>query len=396
MYLAILAPIYIAANVYLFIRIMNWIAVWFPLFLRKNHWIVPVVVYSVFALSFLIAFILPQCGLQRLFKIIGNYWLGVLVYIMLIVVTADILRLVCMFILRIDRKRFSAKAHRIVGCVCAFAIIAVSVLGVVNAGIIRVTPYEITVNKRAGTARSIKAVLIADMHLGYNIGVRQMRSMVEKINRENADIVLIAGDIFDNEWEAISKPDEIAKILRGIKSKEGVYACYGNHDIEEPILAGFTFGGKGEKTASTEMESFLTSAGIHVLQDSAVVIDDSYVIYGRADRQRPGRGITKRAEPSELVSGIDMTKPVIVIDHQPHQLDDLAKAGVDVDLCGHTHDGQLFPGNLIIKLFWKNSYGYMKIGDMHNIVTSGVGLFGPNMRVCTKPEICPITINFAS
>lgn len=83
-----------------------------------------------------------------------------------------------------------------------------------------------------------------------------------------------------------------------------------------------------------------------------------------------------------------------MIDHQPRELDELAAAVVDADLCGHTHDGQLFPLNLTSKMLWKNSCGYLQVGNMHNIVTSGVGLFGPNMRVATKAEICSITLHF--
>ena len=70
------------------------------------------------------------------------------------------------------------------------------------------------------------------------------------------------------------------------------------------------------------------------------------------------------------------------------------RQGVDVDLCGHTHDGQMFPGNLTVRLFWENACGCLRVGSMHSIVTSGVGLFGPNMRVATRAEICPITIHF--
>ena len=92
---------------------------------------------------------------------------------------------------------------------------------------------------------------------------------------------------------------------------------------------------------------------------------------------------------------MDKSKLIIVLDHQPRELAALAAAGVDLDLCGHTHDGQMFPGNLVVRPFWENFYGYLKKGDMHNIVTSGVGLFGPNMRVGTKAEICPITVHFS-
>ena len=92
---------------------------------------------------------------------------------------------------------------------------------------------------------------------------------------------------------------------------------------------------------------------------------------------------------------MDLTKPVLVIDHEPRELQELADAGVDVDLCGHTHDGQLFPGNLLSGLMWENSCGYLQKDSMHNIVTSGVGVFGPDMRVGTNAEICDIRIHFA-
>lgn len=101
-----------------------------------------------------------------------------------------------------------------------------------------------------------------------------------------------------------------------------------------------------------------------------------------------------RKTPAELVEGLDADKPILVLDHQPRELEALAEAGVDVDLCGHTHDGQMFPGNLTVRLFWENACGCLRVGSMHSIVTSGVGLFGPNMRVATRAEICPITIHF--
>ena len=144
------------------------------------------------------------------------------------------------------------------------------------------------------------------------------------------------------------------------------------------------------------MDEFLENAGIKLLKDESVMIDDEIYLYGRPDARRPGRGITKRKTPSEITASMDKDKPIIVIDHEPSQLKALAKAGVDVDLCGHTHDGQLFPGNLTIKLMWENAYGYLKKGKMHNIVTSGVGLFGPNMRVGTKSEISVVNIHFKS
>ncbi len=387
-----LAPIYIIVNIYIFMRITGWLKTGFPVLGTRRGIVLSAAVYSFFAVSFLTAFLMPEGTVQRSMKLLGNYWLGVLLYMIFVIVVADIVRLVLLHILHIEREKLcNPKMRRIAGRLCAALILAVSVCGVINAGIVRTTPYEITIDKRAGDLESIKVVLAADTHLGYNIGVRQMEKMVEKINEQDADLVVIAGDIFDNEWKAVEKPDELARILRGIHSKYGVYACYGNHDIEEPILAGFTFGSDENKSSHHEMDDFLEDAGIHLLRDEGVLIDNAFYLYGRPDALRSG---TQRLAASEITKAMDLEKPVFVIDHQPRELEELAAAGVDADLCGHTHDGQMFPGNLLMKFLWENSYGYLQVGSMHNIVTSGVGLFGPNMRVATKAEICPITVNF--
>ena len=142
------------------------------------------------------------------------------------------------------------------------------------------------------------------------------------------------------------------------------------------------------------MDAFLEQAGIRLLRDEGVRIGDAFYLYGRPDYNRPGRGIVIRKTPAQITEGMDLRKPVIVLDHEPKELQELAAAGVDVDLCGHTHDGQMFPGNLVVRFFWENSYGYLQKDRMHNIVTSGVGVFGPDMRVGTKCEICRITVRF--
>ena len=144
------------------------------------------------------------------------------------------------------------------------------------------------------------------------------------------------------------------------------------------------------------MEELLTGAGITLLEDETVLIDDAFYLAGRLDRQKPLTEDGGRLSPQELLENLDHTKPIIVMDHQPKELQELADAGADLDLCGHTHDGQMFPGNLTVHLFWENACGYLQKGQMHNIVTSGVGVWGPAMRVGTKSEICKITVQFTS
>lgn len=390
-----LAPVYLLVNGYLLFRILKWAAICTPVFRKGPMRIAVILVYTFFTFSIPIAFVMSAGPAKRIMKLLSNYWLGVLLYLVLAVMAAEIVRLVlCLVQRKSIRKIYSEKLFAAVGAVCAVAVMVFSIWGIVNAGIIRVTPYEVTVDKSAGDLDSLHVVLIADLHLGYNIGITHMAKMVEMINEQDADLVVIAGDIFDNEYEALENPDKLMGILNGIEAKYGVYACYGNHDIQEPILAGFTFGGEDGKRSSQKMDQFMEKSNIRLLKDEAVLIDDSFYLYGRPDYERPGLGNEERKTPEEITAKLDLAKPVIVIEHEPRELEELADAGVDVDLCGHTHDGQMFPGNLTIDLMWENACGYLKKDQMHNIVTSGVGLFGPNMRVGTRAEICPITIRF--
>ena len=390
-----LSPLYIAFHLYNFRWLLRWMSSCSHHFKKKWIRLVLGLLYLFFAMSFVTAFFMPQCSLKRTVKLIGNYWLGFTLYMAFVIIIADLLRLLLKRSKRVDQQKLRSRRTFVInGAVCMALILGIGIYGIVNARIVHTTPYEITIDKDGGNFQDMKVVLVADLHLGYNIGVSQITKMVDKINAEDPDLVVIAGDIFDNEYEALEDPDALIALFRQIRSRYGIYACYGNHDINEKILAGFTFSSKNKKESDPRMDEFLQLAGVQLLRDEAVLINDSVYLYGRPDAQRPGRGITERKTPEEITSELDTDKPILVIDHQPRELDELAAAGVDADLCGHTHDGQLFPLNLTSKMLWKNSCGYLQVGNMHNIVTSGVGLFGPNMRVATKAEICSITLHF--
>ena len=391
----LLSPIYVLVQVYIVRWLMRWLGACRKEFRRFRSRLIVSAVYVFFASAMGVGFFLPAGPVKRFFVKIGNYWLGILLYTILIVGAADVIHIILKKSKKIDQEKLkSFKVFILSGILCAIGIVVLSIWGMINAGNVRTTRYETVIAKEAGDIKQMKVVMAADLHMGYNIGCDQIRKMVEKINAEDPDLVVFAGDIFDNEYDALEDPEELISILRGIKSRYGIYACYGNHDIKEKILAGFTFGGSRKKESDVRMDEFLEKAGITLLRDESVMIADSIYLYGRPDRQRPGRGIKIRKTPEEITADMDLSKPVFVIDHQPKELKELADAGVDLDLCGHTHDGQMFPGNLTIRLMWENACGYMKKGNMHNIVTSGVGIFGPNMRVGKISEICSVTVRF--
>lgn len=274
------------------------------------------------------------------------------------------------------------------------SIICFSIYGVIHYQDTDVIKYDVTVDKSADGLEDMRIVLVADTHLGYSVGNDMMEDMVELINEQDADLVVFAGDIVDNDYYALSDADEIAKTLSGIRSRYGVYGVYGNHDVEEQLIGGFTVPvGKGA-LVQPEVDEFVKKAGIEILEDESVTIAGNITLIGRMDASKPNSD-EGRKSIGELMKGVDKSGPVICIDHQPSQLRQKADAGVDMDLGGHTHDGQIFPGNLTIDLFWENAYGLDKIDDMYSVVTSGVGVWGPAMRIGTDSEIAVIDVSFA-
>ena len=394
-----LAPIYILLNIYVLRWGYLWIGNCHHLFQSRIFRIILTVIYTLIALTPLTGFLIRKPAfLHRILKITSNYFLGIFMYILMVLFSIDIVRLILKYAVHASWIQ-SRIVFAAVGACCICIVIIISFSGIYHAKHITVTPYTSTVDKSAPDMDSLKIVLLADTHFGYNSGAVHAQEIVDKINEQNPDLVCIAGDIFDNEYDAVREPEKISEILRTIRSKYGVYACWGNHDLNEPILAGFTFKHKKEDSKQLKdprMKRFLQNSNIQLLEDEAVLIDNSFYVVGRKDASLIEKIEEKRKTPAQLTQKLDKDKTIIVIDHQPKELQDIADAGVDLDLCGHTHDGQTFPGNFTVKFLWENPCGYLQKGSMHNIVTSGSGVWGPAMRVGTDSEICTINLIFSN
>lgn len=390
-----LLPFYLGVSSYMMFRFFYWMK-------HCNHrfnWLrfkVPfAVVYLFMALSPVIAFLLPKSAVAIVIRRISTYWIGIMLYSLLYVVLFDLLRLIAKHTKLKNTLLFSRGSVISIGSVVVACAVVTCLYGIFNARNIKVNEYSVTVNKSCGSDKHLKAVLVADLHMGYAIGVDHITNMVEKINQQDADIVIIAGDIFDNSYDGMDDPEGIKAQLRSIKSKYGVYAVYGNHDIDEKILMGFTFDWGGKQLHNEKMTNFMKECNIKLINDESVLINDEFYLVGRRDTDKPGTEDGTRAEISELTKDLDKTKPIFVLSHEPDELQKTADAGADIDFSGHTHDGQLFPGNLTIGLFWENPCGMIKKDNMYSIVTSGVGVYGTFMRVGTDAEICSVDIDFA-
>ena len=173
--------------------------------------------------------------------------------------------------------------------------------------------------------------------------------------------------------------NNLGEYLRQIKAKYGIYAVTGNHEYiggVEPAV------------------KYLTEHGVNVLRDSAVLIDDSFYIIGREDiRTRGFRGI-KRKPLEEIVKFLDRSKPLIMMDHQPFKLEEAEKNGIDLQISGHTHHGQLWPFNFVTKKVYELSWGYKQKGNTHYYVSCGAGTWGPPVKIGNISEIVNIKLNY--
>jgi hypothetical protein len=200
-----------------------------------------------------------------------------------------------------------------------------------------------------------------------------MDRFVEKVNAVNPDIVLIGGDVLEGNRQG-ERRGEFEAQFRRLKSKYGVYGVLGNHDLM----------GVGSDT-------FFDRAGIRLLQDTVVRVEDAFYLVGRND----GRW-GNRKSIHELMERCDGSLPVIVLEHRPTDLEQVSRSGVELLLAGHTHNGQLFPVNVIAMRQYEVSWGYKLQDRTHVFVTSGVQVWGPPVRTAGVSEIMVINVTFGN
>jgi predicted MPP superfamily phosphohydrolase len=235
-----------------------------------------------------------------------------------------------------------------------------------------------SIPKKNSKLNSLNVVVASDIHLGTIVSKKQLNAFVEKANALQPDIVLLPGDIFDEDIGPIIKKN-LGEDLEKLKSKYGVYAVTGNHEYIG-----------GVESAVEYMEKH----GINVIRDSAVLIDSSFYIIGREDRSVNRFSDKTRKDLFEITKDIDKNYPAILLDHQPFQLNLASENWIDLQLSGHTHHGQLWPLNYITSAIYEISWGYKKIGQTHYYVSSGYAGWGPPVRTGSRTELINIKIRF--
>ncbi|MGP9041819.1 metallophosphoesterase [Cytobacillus kochii] len=337
----------------------RWLSKTFSFRFKKTF----IVVVFLLAISFFVGFAIHLPVIEW----IGGYWLVIVGYGILLLPIINLLY----FISKKNAKFFTYSGWAIV----AFFTF-VFVYGTYNAWTPIVRDYQITIDQPTEAKEGkLKVLLAADLHLGTIIGNNHLEKLVKIANQEKPDIILIPGDIINDDITPYVE-QEMNKAMAKLEAPLGVFASPGNHDY---------YGGDNE-----QLKKELNDIGIHYLMDEAEIVNDQFVVIGREDLTNPNR---KTIE--ELIA-TNKTKdlPVIVLDHQPHEITEAQVAGADVILSGHTHRGQLFPANLITAKLFENDWGYMQKEQLHSFTTSGFGLWGPTLRIGSQSEVMIIEIDF--
>ena len=400
MLLVLYILIFSLLNAYVIWRTLRWMRHCNEVFSVIKYRFFLIIVLCLFSSIIIISYFLIEHPQFSFLHGLSSRWFGILFYIIFYIAIADIVRLLTKLVLKVFFKGkhediFKTKKIILPGGLLVVLLVGVtSIYGFIHVDKLHTVTYEATINKSVANIESMRIVMVADHHLGYILGADYMEEMVEKINELKPDIVCFAGDIFDNSFDSLDNPNAIRDAWLKIESKYGVYACWGNHDVTEALFSGFSVGSRKDALRDSRMDKLLKDSNIIALGDETVLIDNSFYMIGRLDYQKAGDGTNNRMTITELTQNLDLSKPVLLMDHQPRDLGDVANAGVDIDLSGHTHSGQMFPMNFTNKVEWENNYGFYKKGDMFSIVTSGIGVYGPAMRVMTNSEVVAIDVTF--
>lgn len=321
-----------------------------------------------------------SCAVTDFIVWIGAFWLAAMLYLFLSVLFIDILRLsnlIYPWMNNLFGNNIGNAKLWTMAAVSGIALLTVTI-GHINAVWTRVNHHSIQIAKDGGSLKKVRIVAASDIHMGTIIAKHRVSKLVKLINEQQPDIVLFAGDIVDEDLSPVISRNLGQKLVQ-INSKYGIYAITGNHEYiggAEPAI------------------KYLQEHGVNILRDSAALIANSFYIIGRDDKDSRRYAHQQRKELGELLNGIDRSKPSILLDHQPFHLDKVQEAGIDIQLSGHTHHGQLWPLNYITQAIFEVSSGYKKKGNSHIFVSNGYGTWGPPVRTGNRPEILVLDVEF--
>jgi len=341
---------------------------------RVVFYIVYFFLYSAFTIAMLGRNFFPL-AIQKILYLPGTIWMGFVLYLSGFFLFTDSFY----SIIRIFNRRLPSitKRYRKIQVYSGYFLISgLIVYGYYQFRHPQIVEQKIEIAKKAGEYKYLKIVGISDLHLGVVNDKKRMEQCVRLINAQHPDLIIIAGDLVDNNALPLEK-EGVWETINKLQAPLGTYFCLGNHEYLSGIDASM---------------QFLRKTDMHILIDSSVVINNSIQIIGRDDMH--GMRNYPRKSLNELVKNTNPDLPLILLDHEPFHLSEAEENGIDLQFSGHTHHGQIFPGNLITDKVYELAYGYRQKGNTHYFVSSGWGLWGPPLRIGTHSEVVVFNIEF--
>lgn len=336
------------------------------------------IIFWVLALSYIISMFLNKFispNLTNFLYLIGSYWMGLLMYTLL---TFPIIGIINIIISKSHlSNNLTDKYYIYQTILIALVFIIITTIGSFNAKNSYVTSFDIDIDKPS-FKEPVNVIMVSDIHLGNIIKNKKLSNMVKEINDLNPDIVIIAGDIIDSDIKPFLNTN-MGREFSKIKSTYGTYATLGNHDLMT----------KAEK----QIVRILEENSVKVLRDESILINDSLYIIGRDDITINRFSENDRASLLDLTHNLDKSKALIVIDHNPKYINESLNANIDLQLSGHTHKGQIAPGNLVTNKMFEIDYGYLKKDNLNVVVSSGYGTWGPPIRIGSRSEIVQMNLH---
>ena len=362
--LGIVLLIYVLTNYYIYIHIA-------PLCLSpRGKILIPLLLLIMAAYPvgrILQAFISPGITIKIIIAA-GSYYLAFMAYAFFLVLFMDIYRLLSSFsFLPLLGTTLQAQIWKVGICL----IIVLISFGSLNARKARIVTLSLEMPLGNPAIDSLCAVAVSDIHVGPFINSSRIRGLVDKINGLSPDIVFLVGDIVDESISAAAE-EGLTEELKRIKAPLGIYAVPGNHEYYAGI---------------EDVQKYLSRGGVRLLRDEFVVIKDSLILVGREDIMANRLGEEKRRPLSEILREAPKNLPIIVLDHTPINLEEATSQGVVLQLSGHTHNGQMWPFNLITRLIFEKSWGLLQKENTLIYVSCGYGTWGPPVRIGSTPEI---------
>lgn len=370
---ALFSLLYFLTNYYIGRKILNGFN-----YIFKISPLVFWIIFWILALSYIVSMFLNKFispNLTNFLYLIGSYWMGLLMYTLL---TFPIIGIINIIVSKSPlSNNLNNKYYIYQTILITVVFIILTIIGSFNSKNSYVKSFDIDIDKTSFN-EPVNVVMVSDIHLGNIIKNTRLSNMIDEINALNPDIVVIAGDIIDSDIKPFLN-NNMGKEFSKIKSTYGTYASLGNHDLMTK--------------SENQIVKILEENSVKVLRDESILINDSLYIIGRDDITINRFSENDRASLLDLTHNLDKSKAMIVIDHNPKYIDESLNANIDLQLSGHTHKGQIIPGNLVTNKMFEIDYGYLKKDTLNVVVSSGYGTWGPPIRIGSRSEIVQMNLH---